>query len=376
MTGLYVHIPFCAKKCHYCNFVVTTANTSVNHDAFLGALEKQMIFAGDFFQTSELDTLYLGGGTPSVMSKEETITLFDLIKRHFRIKNGAEITCEINPESLDLEKAENYRRMGANRISLGAQSFRDETLKRLNRPHAAKDIANSFQLSRKVGFDNISLDLILSLPGETLDDVKNSLNRLLELGPDHVSLYELTIEPKTVFGSLSKKGKWAFPDEDLQVEMLLLGRTTLKKAGFRHYELLNYAKPGFESRHNRIYWDNQEYLGLGPGAFSYIKGQRFMFAASYLDYLQKIEKGDWSNSEEETLDAEKKEVESFLLALRTYEGADTGRFHSLMERMEENIQNLEAKELLASTGGRIRLTNRGQLFAETVFAELSSLTGR
>ena len=371
MTGLYIHIPFCTKKCHYCNFVVTTANTPESHTAFLSALEKEIIHTAAHFQNADFDTLYLGGGTPSVMSREETTALFDLLRKNFRFRKDAEITCEINPGDIDREKAENTHAMGVNRVSLGAQSFQDATLKRLNRTHAVKDISASFQLLREVGFKNIGLDLMLSLPQETLEDVKNSLDQLIRLGPEHVSLYELTIEEKTVFGSLFKTGKLSLPDEDHQIQMLSHARTALKKAGFRHYELLNYAKPGFESRHNRIYWNNQEYLGLGPGAYSYIHGRRFMYAANVADYLEKTEKGDWAVFEEEQLTLEKKEAESFLLALRLLEGADTGRFHSLMERMKDNIGKLEEKELLSRGNGRIRLTDRGQFFAETVFSELA-----
>ena len=371
MTGLYIHIPFCTKKCHYCNFVVTTSKAPGSHAEFLSALEKEMIHRGPDFQKIDFDTLYLGGGTPSVMSREETIVLFDLIKRFFRFKQDVEITCEINPGDIDHRKAENYRRMGVNRISLGAQSFQDETLKRLNRPHSAKDISASFQLLREVGFQNVGLDLILSLPGETLAGVKNSLDQLIRLRPEHVSLYELTIEEKTVFGNLFKRGKLDLPDEDLQIQMLSYARETLKKAGFRHYELLSYAQPGFESRHNRIYWDNQEYLGLGPAAFSYIAGRRFMVSASVAEYLEKIGKGDWTAFEEEQLTPEKKERESFLLALRLVEGADTERFHSLLGKMKDNINKLEEKKLLSRENGRIRLTDRGQFFAETVFSELA-----
>ena len=371
MTGLYLHIPFCVKKCHYCNFIITTANTPESHTAFLGALKKETLHHAANFKNIDFDTLYLGGGTPSVMSPEETSALFDLIKGNFRFKKDAEITCEINPGEIDCAKAENYRRLGVNRISLGAQSFQDKTLKRLNRTHTAADISVSFRLLRAAGFNNIGLDLILALPEETLEDVKNSLDQLIKLGPEHVSLYELTIEEKTVFGALSKKGKLNLPDEELQIQMLSYARSALKKAGFLHYELLNYAQAGFESRHNRIYWDNQEYLGLGPGAFSYINGRRFMYAANVTEYLEKTGKDDWTAFEEEQLTAEKKEQESFLLALRLAEGAELGRFHPLMKKMKDSIEKLEVRELLSRENGRIRLTDRGQFFAETVFAELA-----
>ena len=371
VTGLYIHIPFCTQKCHYCNFVITTAHAPSDHAAFLNAFEKEILHTRSDFENIVFDTLYLGGGTPSVMNREETAILFDLIRKNFEFKNAAEITCEINPGDIDFDKAENYRVLGVNRVSLGAQSFQDTTLKRLNRKHVAKDILTSFNVLRKVGFHNISLDLILSLPGETLEDVTNSLDQLLKLAPEHVSLYELTIKEKTVFGNLFKNGQLDLPDEDLQIKMLSCARETLKKAGLRHYELLNYSKPGFESRHNQIYWANQETLGLGPGAYSYIGGRRFMYSAGVAEYFEKTRKGDWTAFEEEKLTPEKKEVESFLLALRLVKGAECRQFRSLMEKLKETIEKLEAMELLSRESGRLHLTGRGQFFAETVFSELA-----
>lgn len=371
MIGLYVHIPFCTKKCHYCNFVITTNNALQDHRDFLAALEKEIFHYKNDFAAISFDTLYLGGGTPSVMRRSETADLFRLLKKNFKFKSSAEITCEINPGDIDQEKVKNYFSLGINRISLGAQSFHDETLERINRTHRAKDILSSVKILKDAGFKNISLDLILSLPGETLDDVKNSLDQLIGLAPQHVSLYELTIEERTVFGDLFKKGKLKLPDEDLQIKMLSLARNTLKRAAFFHYELLSYAKPGFESRHNKIYWNNEEYLGLGPGAFSYVKGRRFMFAKSYEEYLKKIEKNDWSAAEEEKLISEKREREAFLLALRLMNGAEIKRFHPLIKQIKDSIDSLKDKDLLCEENGKLRLTDRGQFFAETVFSELS-----
>lgn len=371
MIGLYLHIPFCTQKCHYCNFVVTTNNAPSFHDDFLRALAAEMRHGRSILKSAEFDTVYLGGGTPSVLTVDETKILFDGLRQYFVIKPEAEITCEINPGDFDLEKAKNYYRLGVNRISLGAQSFMDKTLTWINRTHRAKDISRSFKILREAGFQNIGLDLMLSLPGETLGDVQTSLAELVRLGPEHVSLYELVVEEKTVFGHLHKKGKLELPDEDLEIEMLFCARETLKGAGFNHYELLNYAKPGFQSKHNRIYWDNEEYLGLGPGAFSYIGGRRFMFSSGVGDYLEKIKKGDWAPAEEEVLSGENKERESFLLALRLAEGAECDRFSSLIKSLKDELNDLERKDLLANKNGRIWLTSKGQFFAETVFSKLA-----
>ena len=373
MLGLYIHIPFCAKKCHYCNFVITLSGDPDQRGLFLSALAKEAAHEAPHFEGRSFDTLYFGGGTPSVLSADETERLFRIIRGHFHVKEDAEITWEANPGDADKEKVSLYRSLGTNRVSLGAQSFNDATLKRLNRSHDAGDIRRSFQLFRDGGFGNINLDLILSLPRETLGDVERSLTEAVRLGPDHISLYELAIEEGTRFGRQFKQGTLALPDEALGLQMLSFARQYLKNEGYRHYELLNYARPGFESRHNLLYWSNEEYLGLGPGAFSYVGGRRSRTSATVGEYLRKMEKGDWAAREEEMLDTGKKEIESFLLALRLTEGASLSRFRGLVAKFNRPIRELSGKGLLAETENKIRLTPRGQFFAETVFAELSSL---
>ena len=323
------------------------------------------------FETTVFDTLYLGGGTPSLLEVGDSERLFNLLRENFRFKNGAEVTLEANPGDVDARKAALYKKLGVTRVSLGAQSFNDATLEAINRTHRAQDTLRSFNVLREAGFANLSLDLMLALPGEDLDAVGKSVTELLRLGPEHVSVYELTVEEKTVFGRLSREGKLRLPDETLQTQMLGFTRRTLKEAGYRHYELLNYARPGFESRHNLLYWANAEYLGLGPGAFSYFGGRRFRYSADVDGYFSKIKEGDWSAHETETLTPEKKEVESLLLALRLIEGADAARFKSLMQRSAGRIEDLKAKGLLETVGARLRLSERGQFLAETVFAELS-----
>ncbi|MBI4353299.1 MAG: radical SAM family heme chaperone HemW, partial [Candidatus Omnitrophica bacterium] len=326
MIGLYVHIPFCLRRCHYCDFVIAGAGSPAKREAFFTAFEKEAARASDLLQGVSFDTVYVGGGTPSVLSLEETSKLFDLLKKYFRWEAQAEVTYEANPGDADEEKAKAYRGLGVNRISLGAQSFNDPTLKRLNRTHDAAAIFSSYGIFRKAGFDNVSLDLMLALPGETLKEAERSVAQAVGLGPEHVSLYELTVEPSTVFGRRRREGTLGLPAEDAQAEMLSCARDRLKTGGFRHYELLSHAKPGFESRHNGIYWANEEYLGLGPGAFSHLKGKRFRYASSYAKYLDKANRNDWVPEEEETLEGERKEVESLLLALRLTEGASMERF--------------------------------------------------
>ena len=202
MTGLYIHVPFCAKKCHYCNFVITIAGSPEKHSRFLSALEKEIAHYRDAFNGTAFDTLYIGGGTPSAMSTEEIKRFFSVLSRNFSFKPGIEITFEANPGDITAEKAKLLKKSGVNRISLGAQSFRDRTLAELNRAHNSAQIRESVHILRGEGFENLNLDLMLSLPGETLEEVKYSLEEAAKLSPQHISLYELVIEKKTVFGSI------------------------------------------------------------------------------------------------------------------------------------------------------------------------------
>jgi oxygen-independent coproporphyrinogen III oxidase len=371
MTGLYVHVPFCTKKCHYCDFVIAPGAPASDHAAFLEALEAEAVHAAPVLAGTELDTLYLGGGTPSVLDEREFEELFAILRRSFRWKSGAEITCEANPGDIDAEMAPALKKLGVNRVSLGAQSFHDDTLKKLNRAHDSRAIEASFRALRAAGFDNISLDLMLSLPGEPWERARFSLERLRALDPEHVSIYELSVETGTVFGQWQRQGKLHVPAEEEQLEILSRARMFLKENGYRHYELLNYAKPGSESRHNNLYWANDDTLGLGPGAYSHVGGRRWRSSTSFHEYLSKVRNGDWSAAEDETLDREKKETESFLLALRLTEGVPVERYPGTVKRFVREIGALTEKGLLVHESGRLRLSGRGQFLAETVFAELS-----
>ena len=372
MPGLYVHLPFCVKKCHYCNFVIALKGSSAREIQFLEIFEKEVLHRAKDVGGKKFDTLYFGGGTPSALEEKNLTRAFSLIRSHFKFKKNTEVTLEANPGDISAALAKNLKALGVQRVSLGAQSFHEKTLKLINRSHGAKEIYTSFENLRNAGFDNINLDLMLSLPGETLADLQFSLSQLKLLNPDHVSIYELVLENKTVFKKRFEKGKLPLPDEDLQTLMLQTARAFLKNNGWHPYELLNYAKKGKESTHNKIYWRNEEYLGLGPGAFSYLDRKRFQYAATFEEYMQKVAANNWTNFEEEILSAEKKESESFLLALRTKSGADLKKFHRWIKKNEDSAQELTQKGLIQKKKGKIQLTDRGQLFAETVFSEFSS----
>ncbi len=371
MTGLYVHVPFCAKHCHYCDFTIAAGAPPRERGRYLDALAREAAHRAAS-AAAGFSTLYVGGGTPSRLSEAETRRLFAVLRGSFRFEPGAEITWEANPGDVTPGKADTYRRLGVTRVSVGAQTFDDRLLKSLNRAHDAAAIGRTVGILRGAGFANVNLDLMLALPGQTAAGVRRSLEEALRLGPEHVSLYELTVEEGTVFGERRRRGRLDLPEEETGLEMLTFARAFLKDAGYRHYELLNYARPGFESCHNLLYWSNGDYLGLGPGAFSYLGGRRWRSASSVEVYLRKTEAGDFSAEDDEKLTPEKKRIESLLLALRLTEGAPLGRFAGVLESLKRNVGSLESLGLVERTPDRLKLTDRGQLFAETVFTRLAS----
>lgn len=371
MIGLYAHIPFCEKKCHYCNFVITRTGDGAKESRFLDLFEKEITYRAPALRGRKLSTLYLGGGTPSVLSERELGRVFGAIRAQFLFIPSAEVTIETNPGDMTASKARLLKKLGVTRVSLGAQTFHDRTLTAINRAHNAADIHRSYEALRTAGIDNINLDLMLSLPGETEEDLAYSLKMLQKLNPEHVSIYELVIEDKTVFGKRVERGRLDLPEESLQIRMLSMARGFLEKHGWKSYELLNYAKKGYESRHNRLYWKNEEYVGLGPGAYMYIDGRRSRYAASFDDYVRKATAGDWMDDESEILTPAKKEAESFLLALRTREGADLRKFSKYLSQVEKTTSDFFEKGWLSKNKTHLKLSSQGKFFAESIFSGYS-----
>lgn len=369
MFGLYVHVPFCRTKCFYCDFSTALWGQGERAELFLAALERQARSEENFFKHKKFETLYLGGGTPSVLSVGQLERIFLMLREHFAFAEDAEITLEANPSDISAEKAARYRKLGINRISLGAQSFLDATLKRLNRPDQPSEIGHAVGYLRQSGFKNLNLDLMAGLPGESLDDFSYSLKAALALSPEHFSLYELSLEPRTVFGRAFRRGQFTPSTEEMTLEALKLARRLLTESGYEQYELLNYAKPGFESRHNDLYWKNEMTLGLGPGAYSYIEGRRFCLAKDLASYIKKTAVADFKPEEEETLNAEARERESFILALRRVrEGASKARFSRLLNEIQDQVKRLIDDGLIIDSPTAIRLSERGIFLAETVFS--------
>ena len=316
------------------------------------------------------DTLYLGGGTPSELNANEMVRLFKVLRNHFDFRANTEITCEVNPGDINKEKLEVYHNLGINRISLGAQSFNEKLLAEINRPHGVREIFDTASLLRKLGFTNISLDLIIRLPDQTLDDVGNALSAAISLDVNQVTVYDLEVHEKTVFGVRMKQGELKLPTVEEHEQMFDLVESMLTQAGYIHYELLSFAKPGFESKHNLIYWNNGEYLGFGPGAFSYMNGVRYQFARDVSRYLKKCAAGELTNDVEDRLTEEEKETETLITGLRLKEGVDLNRFRLIRKRIEEHVLPLVKEKLIEHSGSRIHLTAHGRRVAEKILPEL------
>ncbi len=370
--GLYLHIPFCVKKCHYCDFVITTKRGKEFRKKFFEALDWEIRDVAACYGKLKFDTIYWGGGTPSHLSREEAEQLMESLSIYFDLSKFSEFALEVNPGDVDLEKLESYQGIGVNRLSLGAQAFQDSILKDLGRIHSVHEIVDSIRGFQKAGFQNINLDLMLRLPNQSLRDWQDSLKRSVDLGITHISLYDLDLHSKTVFGMREKRGQLPLPPEETHAQMFEFASRFLSESGFRHYELTNFAKPGFESQHNLIYWHNEEYLGLGPGAFSYLNGSRYQFAESVNQYLDKCEHGKSKPEFEEILSPEKMECENLLTGLRLEEGISRSRISKIWPRIEKKVSLLHQQKLLDVKGDTLHLTLKGRMLFETILQELTS----
>ena len=356
MSGLYIHIPFCRQKCRYCDFA-SFAGAESQIDTYLDALEKEASFYGG----ARFDTLYIGGGTPSLLSASQLERLCGLIERHFGPLAGfAESTLEANPESVNAEKLHLLKEAGLNRLSLGLQSFDDDVLRRIGRIHDVSAFLSAYELARKVGFENISVDLIAGLPGQTERMFLEGLKRLISLAPQHISVYGLQIEEGTPF---YRDGVQT--DDELLRRELEQTHFLLQQAGFAHYEISNFARPGRQSRHNLNYWRNGEYLGLGAAAASYQNGTRRSNTVDLKQYIEQVQAGCRPTDFCETLTGPAKEGEQIMLGLRVLAGVPlTPRQQRLFAR---EITDLVSRGLLDQKKDIIKLTFEGLFLANQAF---------
>ena len=364
-TSAYVHIPFCTQICYYCDFSkVFIKNQPV--DSYL----EHLIEEYDSYDIKKLRTLYIGGGTPTALSARQLAFLLEKLSDKLDLSYLEELTIEANPGDLDQEKIAVLKDSPVNRVSLGVQTFNDRMLKQIGRSHLEKDIYENIANLKKAGFDNISIDLIYALPKQTMEDVKINVAKAIALDIPHMSLYSLILENHTVFMNRMRRGKLPLPKEDLEAEMFEYIIAELEKAGFEHYEISNFSKPGFESRHNLMYWDNAEYYGIGAGASGYVDGVRYKNHGPIRHYLQAVEAGNARVQEEELTLHEKMEEEMFL-GLRKKSGVSKKRFEekfglSFEDQYGAVVTELTEQGLLVPDRDIVRMTKKGLFLGDTV----------
>jgi len=364
-TSAYVHIPFCTQICYYCDFSkVFIKNQPV--DSYLEHLLQEF----HSYDIQKLRTLYIGGGTPTALSAPQLEVLLDGLTKNLDLSVLEELTIEANPGDLDEDKIAVLKNSAVNRVSLGVQTFDDKMLKKIGRSHLERDIYENIDRLKLAGFDNISIDLIYALPGQTMDQVKDNVAKAIALDIPHMSLYSLILENHTVFMNRMRRGKLPLPKEELEAEMFEYIIAELERAGFEHYEISNFSKPDFESRHNLMYWDNAEYYGIGAGASGYVNGVRYKNHGPIRHYLKAVEEGNARINEEHLSLREQMEEEMFL-GLRKKTGVSKARFEEKFGTSFENlygqvVRDLCHQGLLQVEGQQIRMTKKGLFLGDTV----------
>lgn len=381
--SLYVHIPFCIAKCGYCDFNSYALDTLLEKGhaeedwarRYADALTEEIKSRTEAFSLEgrEVGTIFFGGGTPSLFPAEQTRRVMDLLAASFDLAPDCEITLEANPGAAEAERFGALREAGVNRISIGVQTFDDEALKRLDRVHTGDDAERAFRSAREAGFANVSLDLMFGVPYQTIDMAGRDIERALDLGPEHLSAYELTIEPGTAFHARRARGELnGLLDEETALRMWELRDAALAGAGYERYEISNFARPGFACRHNLNYWRRGDYLGLGAGAHSLIEGERFWNHARP-DVYARSACNPTANSER--VDEPQKAIgEALMLGLRVKEGVSLARIERECgadpeEAFGELFCELENAGLIARENGRLRLSDKGTLLANQVLAK-------
>lgn len=372
IQAAYLHIPFCEQICHYCDFNKFFLKGQPV-DAYLDAMEKEMVHTLDLNPTSKISTIFVGGGTPTALDEKQLEKLLSIIQAHLMpFQENLEYTFEANPGDLSKEKLKLMHDAGVNRLSFGVQTFDDELLKKIGRSHRREDVFQTLTAARQAGFENISLDLIYSLPGQSLSQFKESLATAFSLDLEHFSGYSLQIEPKTVFYNLMREGKLKLPVEELEAEMYELLMDEMIRHGYHQYEISNFAKNGHESKHNLTYWNNEEYYGFGAGAHSYTGGMRNANAGPLNHYMKAVAEEGLPYIESHQVTMNEKMEEEMFLGLRKAEGVSKQTFlhkfdKSLETVFDEQLSRLEQAGLIEVATDAVRLTRKGKLLGNEVF---------
>lgn len=377
-AGIYVHIPFCQRKCEYCDFHSIVVNDHSQFlevvDSYLCALKQEAHWYAHWTESYQFTTLYVGGGTPSLVPAEQLAELIAFLKALYQLPPEAEVTCEANPKTLSAAGLAVMREAGVNRISLGAQAFQDPLLRALGRVHCSADIYASVEALHRAGMANYNLDLMFGLPGQTLADWQETLERACRLNPPHLSCYSLIIEEDTPFYRAFHQGLLDLPGEDLEADMFQLTQDYLTGMGYHHYEVSNFAKPGFECAHNLHYWLNRPYVGLGSGASGKVGAKRYTNAADVQGYIASWSRNEPLLAHEEMMDKDLAMDETLICGLRLLDGVSEADFQtrfgrSLSDVYTEQIRRLEESGLVQYQAGRLKVTRRGLFLGNVVYRE-------
>jgi oxygen-independent coproporphyrinogen III oxidase len=370
--GVYVHVPFCTRRCEYCSFNTAPLDDRGAVTRYLGALGREiaLLAAAPWAREVTIPTIFFGGGTPSLLAADEMGAVLDALRAAFAVDTGAEVTVECNPESVTASKLGGYRRAGVNRISLGVQSLDDAILPAIGRLHTAAEARAAFEAARQAGFDNVSVDLIYGLPALTAESWRSTVDGVLGWNPEHVSAYGLTLDPGSVWGSSGVRG---LPGEDAVIAHYWTIAERARAHGYEHYEISNYARPGARSRHNQIYWRRGEYLACGPGAAGFLGDVRWTNVKPVARYTQLLQDGQLPIDTSERLTEHQAHAESLILGLRTADGVETARLQARATAdpaLTRRLTTWRHEGLLIDDGTRTRLTESGFLLSDSLFVDL------
>lgn len=383
--GIYVHIPFCKKKCEYCDFKSFVGKENmidqymkwIKYELKSIGEENRLDYENNLDDLIIVKTIYIGGGTPSILLPKYTSDILNTIKDNYTIDNkNLEVTIEVNPGTVDEKKLSEYKKCGVNRLSIGLQATQNKVLNTLGRIHTYNDFLDTYNTARKIGFNNINVDLMIGIPGQSLEDVQESIEEIIKLSPEHISTYSLIIEEGTPFFNKLAKNKITLPDEEIERQMYWMVKKKLEEAGYIHYEISNFAKKGYESKHNLACWNQEEYVGVGAAAHSYTNNVRYSNVCEIEEYINNYENNNETNNfvfhEKQTKDSKMKEF--MLLGLRKIKGIQVQEFKN---RFGENpiylyrkeLDKLVSENLLEIDGDNIKLTEKGLDLANLVWEE-------
>ena len=375
--GIYVHIPFCKQKCYYCDFVSFSKNED-KIEKYIEALKKEIKEESKKIDKEKytIDTIYIGGGTPSYIEEKNISEIIYEIRKYYNIERQTEITIEVNPGTVNENKLKEYKKNGINRLSIGLQSTNNKLLKQIGRIHNYEKFLNTYNLARKVGFKNINVDLMLGLPNQTLNDIEESLRKVIKLNPEHISFYSLIVEENTKIEKMIEQGNLTLPSEELERKMYWKAKNILEENSYIHYEISNFAKEGYESKHNLNCWNQKEYIGFGVAAHSYFENKRYCNINCIEKYCKNIEENNINKNRDicEIQEEEEKKKEYMLLGLRKIEGINIQEFKNIFVEnpiylFRKELEKLVNEDLIQIDLNQIKLTDKGLDLANIVWEE-------